>query len=237
MTAGSEGEGCVVIGDADAAARAPIVRVLEGMGFDVRQAETGTEALRLVRSGRPGAVLLDVALPEISGYQVCHMLRNEYGSELPILLLSSNRVESYDKTAGLLLGATDYLAKPFSPDELLARLKAHTRQSAATTPNGNSGESLTPSELRVLRLLASGVHTKVIAAQLAITPKTVSMHIQNAMKKLEVHTRAQAVARAHQLGLVNGHAGSGNGNGNGDVHAHVAERLPRRRREPQRPAA
>jgi len=233
---------CVVIGDGDATAREQVVHVLEGMGFDVRQACTGVEVLRLVRSGRPGAVLLDVALPEVSGYQVCHMLRSEYGSELPILLLSSNRVESYDKTAGLLLGATDYLAKPFSPDELLARLKAHMRQSIARKPNGNDGDTLTPSELRVLRMLASGVHTKVIARDLAITPKTVSVHIQNAMKKLEVPTRTQAVARAHQLGLVNGHAVNGNGNGNGshdEVHAHVAERPAprRRRREPQRPAA
>jgi DNA-binding NarL/FixJ family response regulator len=233
-------QSCVVIGDGDAAAREQIVHILEGMGFDVRQAGTGVEALRLVRSGRPSAVLLDVALPEISGYQVCHMLRSEYGSELPILLLSSNRVESYDKTAGLLLGATDYLAKPFSPDELLARLKAHMRQSIARKPNGSDGDMLTPSELRVLRMLASGVHTKVIARELAITPKTVSVHIQNAMKKLEVPTRTQAVARAHQLGLVNGHAANGNGNGSHDeVHAHVAERPPprRRQREPQRPAA
>jgi DNA-binding NarL/FixJ family response regulator len=245
VTAVSE-QSCVVIGDGDPSAREEIVDVLEGMGFDVRQADTGVEALRLVRSGRPSAVLLDVALPEISGYQVCHMLRGEYGSELPIVLLSSNRVESYDKTAGLLLGATDYLEKPFSPDELLARLKAHMRQSDARTPSGNDGDTLTPSELRVLRMLASGVHTKAIARDLAITPKTVSVHIQNAMKKLEVHTRTQAVARAHQLGLVNGHDGNGNGNGNhhgnhDDVHAHIAERPARARRhrsrEPQRPAA
>jgi len=233
-------QSCVVIGDGDAAAREQVVHVLEGMGFDVRQASTGVEALRLVRSDRPSAVLLDVALPEISGYQVCHMLRGEYGSALPILLLSSNRVESYDKTAGLLLGATDYLAKPFSPDELLARLTAHMRQSTAGKRNGSDGDMLTPSELRVLRMLASGVHTKVIARDLAITPKTVSVHIQNAMKKLEVPTRTQAVARAHQLGLVNGHGANVNGNGNHDeVHAHVAERPAprRRRREPQRPAA
>ena len=182
MTAVSP-QSCVVIGDSDAAAREQVVHVLEGMGFDVRQAGTGVEALRLVRSGRPSAVLLDVALPEISGYQVCHMLRGEYGSDLPIVLLSSNRVESYDKTAGLLLGATDYLEKPFSPDELLARLKAHMRPSAAQKRNGSDGDTLTPSELRVLRMLASGVHTKVIAHELAITPKTVSVHIQNAMKK------------------------------------------------------
>lgn len=239
MTAVSQ-QTCVVIGDGDAGAREQMVHILEGMGFDVRQADTGVEALSLVRSSRPSAVLLDVALPEISGYQVCHMLRGEYGSELPIVLLSSNRVESYDKTAGLLLGATDYLAKPFSPDELLARLKAHMRPAAAQKSNGNEGDSLTPSELRVLRMLASGVHTKVIAHELAITPKTVSVHIQNAMKKLEVPTRTQAVARAHQLGLVNSHGANGNGNGNHDeVHAHIVERpaRPRRHREPQRPAA
>ena len=220
----------MVIGDADPEARAPLTRVLEGMGFDVREAETGPETLRLVRSQRPGAVLLDVALPEISGYQVLHTLRGEYGTDLPIVLLSANRHESYDKAAGLLLGATDYVAKPCAPDELLARLTAHMRPTAEPRVEGVDGETLTPSELRVLRLLASGEPTKSIAARLAITPKTVSMHIQNAMRKLGVHTRTQAVARAHQLGLVNG-------NGNGDFGAHALERPVRRPREPQRPVA
>jgi DNA-binding NarL/FixJ family response regulator len=226
VTAVSDNPGCVVIGDADADARGPLARLLRAMGFEVREAETGPEALQLARFVRPAAVLLDIELPEISGYQVCHMLRGEFGPELPILLFSSNRIESYDKTAGLLLGATDYITKPFAPDELIARVKAHIRQAPPRAPKGT--ETLTRSEIRVLRLLASGVHTKVIASELAITPKTVSMHIQNTMKKLDVHTRTQAVVLAHQLGLVER-------NGDPDVYGHADEQPSRKRA--QRPTA
>ena len=150
-------------------------------------------------------MLLDVALPGISGYQVCQMLRSEYGVELPILLLSADRTEPHDLAAGLLLGADDYIAKPFEPSELLARVTAHTRASQPAAA-GSRAANLTPSELRVLCLLADGMHTKTIAAELSIAPKTVGMHINNAMKKLGVHTRTQAVALAHQLGLVDGRA-------------------------------
>jgi DNA-binding NarL/FixJ family response regulator len=178
-------------------------RLLQRIGFDVLEATTGTEALELARSTRPAAVLLEVALPQISGYQVCKMLRDEYGPNLPILLLSADRLEPYDRAAGLLLGADDYCPKPFSPDTLLARIKRHVHPAAGTPTDGSRATpSLTPSELRVLRLLAAGVHTKVIAVELSITPKTVAMHVHNAMKKLDVHTRTQAVALAHHYQLI-----------------------------------
>lgn len=90
--------------------------------------------------------------------------------------------------------------------------------------------TLTPCELRVLRLLASGMHTKAIAIELSITPKTVSMHIQNAMRKLGVHTRTQAVALAHQLGLVNA-----SGSGLAEVEADAVSGTPRRGRALQVP--
>jgi len=195
--------GRVVIADPDARQRAAMSRLLQRIGFDVLEATTGTDALELARSMRPAAVLLEVALPQISGYQVCKMLRDEYGPNLPILLLSADRLEPHDRAAGLLLGADDYCPKPFAPDTLLARIKRHVHPAVGTSTNGSEvTPSLTPSELRVLRLLAAGVHTKVIAVELSITPKTVAMHVHNAMKKLDVHTRTQAVALAHQYRLI-----------------------------------
>jgi DNA-binding NarL/FixJ family response regulator len=193
----------VVLGDGDPATRARVADLLRSVGFDVREAEKGTEALQLARTARPTVVLLDVALPENSGYQVCHILRSEFGPALPILLFSADRLEPHDKAAGLLLGADDYFAKPLASEELLARVQAHARH-ATPMPADGAAVTLTPSELRVLRLLAGGQHTKGIASELAISPKTVSMHIHNAMKKLEVHSRTQAVALAHRLGLVDG---------------------------------
>jgi DNA-binding NarL/FixJ family response regulator len=195
--------GSVVVADPDAREREVIGQLLQRIGFDVLEATTGTEALELARSTRPAAVLLEVALPQISGYQVCKMLRDECGPDLLILLLSADRLEPYDKVAGLLLGADDYCGKPFTPDALLARIERHKRLAAETLANASSViPRLTPRELRVLRLLASGVHTKVIATELSVTPKTVSTHVHNTMKKLDVHTRTQAVALAHQLRLI-----------------------------------
>jgi DNA-binding NarL/FixJ family response regulator len=226
----------VVVADGDAKARTLTTALLRSVGFDVLEAETGAEVLELTRARRPAAVLLDVALPEINGYQVCHMLRAEHGTKLTIILLSTNRTESYDKAAGLLLGADDYIAKPFAPDELLARIEAHMRASGPR-PNGNGiASTLTPSELRVLRLLALGEHTKAIARELSVTPKTVAMHINNAMKKLDVHTRTQAVALAHQLGLVESGGDRRASAQHRDVQAHALA-PPRRRRGRPGPTA
>lgn len=197
-----------IVADADPEARALVAGLVGQLGVDVVLAGSGPEALGLARSARPAALFLDVALPEIGGCHVCHLLRGEYGRDLPIILLSADRTEPRDKVAGLLLGADDYIAKPFSPGELLARLAAKLRPAseAASAPALSPAVLLTPSELRVLRLLAEGRQAREIARTLSIAPKTVSMHIQNSMKKLGVHTRTQAVVLAHQLGLVNGEA-------------------------------
>jgi DNA-binding NarL/FixJ family response regulator len=197
----------VVVADADAAARRQTTRLLKQAGFEVRVAETGSHALELTRSLGPAAVLLDVALPELSGYQVCHLLREEYGRELAIVLLSADRTEPHDRVAGLLVGADDYVVKPFEPDELLARLEAHTRAGPRAAEKALA--SLTPGERRALGMLAEGMTTKGIARALSVTPKTVGMHINNAMKKLDVHSRTQAVALAYRYGLVNGGVGDG----------------------------
>jgi DNA-binding NarL/FixJ family response regulator len=112
------------------------------------------------------------------------------------------RTEPHDRAAGVLLGADDCFTKPIVAGELLARMASHARAAAPHLNQHTVDATLTPSELRVLRQLARGVPTKTIARELSITPKTVAMHIHNAMKKLDVHTRAQAVALAHQHGLV-----------------------------------
>jgi len=201
-TRGSGGR--VVVGDGDSDSRALAARLLRTVGFDVLEAASGETALAAARETRPAAVLLDVELADISGYQVCHMLRAEWGQSLPILLMSASRTEPYDRAAGLLLGANEYLTKPFAAPELLAWVETNGRppRSEVQPPPEGRGNDLTPSELRVLRLLASGMPPQDIGLELSIAPKTVSMHIHNSMKKLDVHTRTEAVALAHRLGLV-----------------------------------
>jgi DNA-binding NarL/FixJ family response regulator len=218
---------CVVVGETDARTRKLAVRLLRQAGYETHAVGTGPAALELARTLRPAAVLLDVALPEMSGYQVCHTLRGER-EDLSILLLSENRTESYDRVAGLLLGADDYIAKPFAPDELTARLVAHIRDRAARTGHESRLASLTPGERRALKMLAEGMTTKTIAHALSVTPKTVSMHVNNAMKKLDVHSRTQAVALAHRYGLVtgrvDGEAGTPKGANVSVAGAHAAAR-------------
>jgi DNA-binding NarL/FixJ family response regulator len=146
-------------------------------------------------------VLLDVNLPEMSGYNVCRELRAAYGDRLPIVFLSCYRTEGLDRAAGLLIGGDDYVVKPPDIDELLARVRRLIERSREQS-TASDGFGLTPRELEVLQLLGSGRRAPEIAAELRISPKTVSSHVQNIFRKLDVHSRAQAVARAYEYGLV-----------------------------------
>jgi len=159
-------------------------------------------------------VLLDVCLPGVSGYEICRELRDRFGDSLGIIFVSGERVDSIDRVSGLLIGADDYVVKPFDPDELLARVRTVLRRVARPSANGNGNRNgktparavadaeLTPRELEVLQLLSEGLTQPQIASRLVISPRTVGTHIQNLLGKLDVHSRAQAVALAHRVGLV-----------------------------------
>jgi DNA-binding NarL/FixJ family response regulator len=184
----------VLIADADADARGALARLLRGAGYDVRQAASGDEAIALAREHRPAVVILEVPLPVLSGYEVCRSLKAEHGASLPVLFLSGECTEPYDRVAGLLIGGDDYVTKPFAADEVLARVR---RLQASPRPlTAAIRSSLTPRESEVLGLLAQGCSQQEIADRLDIRPKTVGNHIEHVMGKLGVHTRTQAVALA-----------------------------------------
>jgi DNA-binding NarL/FixJ family response regulator len=207
--AAATGEAILVV-DNDPLFRAFARELLVRRGFGVAEAADGEAALSAAALRRPELVLLDVCLPRASGYEVCRELRDRFGDSLGIIFVSGERIESIDRVSGLLLGADDYLAKPFDPDELLARVRTVLRRVARPRGNGNgkalasgvSDEELTPRELEVLQLLAEGMTQPQIARRLVISPRTVGTHIQNLLGKLDVHSRAQAVALAHRMGLV-----------------------------------
>lgn len=204
----------VLIVDDDADFRTLVAEVLLASGLDSFQAGSGEEALELARERRPALVVLDVRLPGVSGYETCRGLREEFGDELPILFVSGDRTESLDRAVGLLLGADDYVVKPFDPDELLARVRRliSKAQPQAAPPAAPSREqTLTRRELDVLRELAAGKRATDIAADLEISPKTVASHVQSILGKLGVRSRAQAVARAYERGLVQGGGTPGSG--------------------------
>ena len=106
--------------------RSMLQAALRHVGFEVHPAATGREAIAAVPQVRPDLIVLDVMLPDIDGFEVCNRLRSE-GSRTPVLFLTA-RDATEDKVRGLTLGADDYLVKPFSLDELVARINAVLRR-------------------------------------------------------------------------------------------------------------
>jgi two-component system OmpR family response regulator len=141
-------------------------------GFEVASALDGRAALRAVREFRPALVVLDIGLPDIDGLEVCRRMRAE-GVDVPVVFLTA-RDATEDKVAGLTIGGDDYLTKPFSLDELIARIRAIVRRSGLTLQErsghlqfadlvldenthevyrGQRPIALTPTEFRLLRYL------------------------------------------------------------------------------------
>ncbi|HKO73747.1 MAG TPA: response regulator transcription factor [Gaiellaceae bacterium] len=189
--------GQILVVDDDPCCRMLVAEALGAVGFETHEVETADEALDFVAGDAPALVILDVNLPLVSGYEVCRRLRDRFGMGLPIVFLSGERVESFDRVAGLLIGADDYVVKPFAPDELVARVQPLLgRSHAPAQPRGLS--RLTKRELEVLGLLAEGKPQAEIADELVITQKTVGTHIEHILSKLGVKSRAQAVALAYR---------------------------------------
>jgi DNA-binding NarL/FixJ family response regulator len=194
------GGGTILLADDDAVTRALVAGVLQRAGYAIVEVETGDEAIDAARAELPRLVILEVNLPALSGYEVCHQLREDYGAGLPIILISGERTEPFDRVAGILIGAHDYMVKPLAPDELLARVRRLARSAMPVTPAVAS--RLTARETEVLRLLAEGCEPAEIAKQLFISRRTVDTHLENVMRKLGVRSRAQAVALAYREELV-----------------------------------
>jgi DNA-binding response OmpR family regulator len=181
-------------------------------GYEVATAEDGERALAMAGSHRYDLVILDVMLPGKDGFQVCRELR-ESGVSTPILMLTAKSQE-IDKVLGLELGADDYVTKPFSPKELVARIRAILRR-GATPPQAieryhfgdvdvdfkkfetlRSGQplDLTAREYSLLKFLIENKDRAVGRAEILeeiwgeetdVFPRTVDSHIANLRKKLE----------------------------------------------------
>ena len=169
------GERILIVEDEPAVARG-LEYGLESEGFVALWAETGRQALDLARGQDPHLILLDLRLPDISGFDVCRQLRAE-GKRMPILMLTA-RDEEMDKVLGLELGADDYVVKPYSLRELISRIRALLRRAYGDLAAAAEGERvafgeveldleqlmvtrrgqpvpLTPTEFRLLRYLVA----------------------------------------------------------------------------------
>ena len=140
----------------------PLSEALEREGFDTSVAGTVADALESARATEPDLVLLDVTLPDGSGYDVCRELRRD--SEVPIIMLTA-RGEETDRVVGLELGADDYIVKPFSAREVVARIRAVLRRAGA--PAKPSGQG--PLEVGELRLDAARRSVSLAGDELDLT--------------------------------------------------------------------
>ena len=209
---GMEHCGTILIVDSDDASRRTAVQVCVRLGYDARPTPTGDELKERLGKDRPILAIVEVELPgPANGLEVMRQLHEAFDDDVPVILVSASQTDAFDRTAGLMLGADDYLAKPLDASELLARVKRSLRRARVLKANGGANGNgyapandagLSPRERQILGLLAEGRTQRQIATELVISSKTVATHIQHILSKLGVHTRAQAVARAFNLGLV-----------------------------------
>jgi DNA-binding response OmpR family regulator len=181
-------------------------------GYEVLPVRTGDEGLRVIQEEEPDLVILDIMLPVLSGFDICRRARKQ-GKKMPILMLTA-RGQEVDKIMGLDLGADDYVTKPFSIPELLARVRALLRRADAGSPlperarfgdvrvefesyeatKRGSGVRLSPKEFGVLRLLVAREGDVVSRTDLLHevwgydrfpTTRTVDNHLASLRSKLE----------------------------------------------------
>jgi DNA-binding response OmpR family regulator len=193
--------GLILVADDDPGARALLTSVLGDAGYAVAVTESGQACLERAERERPRLAILDVCMPDVSGYEVCRRLRERYGPTVPVIFVSGERVDAVDRAAGLLLGGDDYLTKPFSPEELLARVVSLMRRTGEW-PEAPDAPVLTQRELDVLTLLAAGRRRREIASELVISPKTVSAHLTRIYEKLGARDRVQALIVAYRTRLL-----------------------------------
>src|SRR5215510_7684285 len=169
---------------------------LERDGFQVARAGTGTEALRQVRLSPPDLLILDLMLPEMDGLEVCRRLRADAATTtLPIIMLTA-KGDEVDRVVGLEIGADDYIVKPFSPKELIARVRAVLRRSRGPV----SGAPLVVGDIQ----LDGATHQVVVGGRpLSLTPKEFDL-----LRAL-LEARGRVLSREFLLDRVWGYARAG----------------------------
>ncbi|MBM7622823.1 response regulator transcription factor [Sporohalobacter salinus] len=151
-------------------------------GFETEIAYTGKEGLKKIEEENPNLIILDIMLPEMDGWEVCQQLRPE--SDIPILMLSA-KTKDTDKITGLELGADDYVTKPFSPKEVVSRVKAILRRVKADK------EKVADNILNFSQLVINKKHrtVKVNGENISLTPKEFSLLLALASSPRQVFSR------------------------------------------------
>jgi DNA-binding response OmpR family regulator len=204
----------LLIVDDDRELCAMLGEYLDPEGFDADSADTGPLGLERFMRNPPDLVVLDVMLPEMSGFEVLRRIRAM--SRVPVIMLTA-RGEEVDRVVGLEMGADDYLAKPFSARELAARIRAVLRRTPGEAPAegplvwgplqldlrgrrasiGEADLELTSAELRILELLVRAdtrtvtrdeLMTQALGRRLLPTDRSLDTHVSNVRRKISRHT-------------------------------------------------
>lgn len=184
-------------------------------GYEVSVALNGVQALKKLNAKKEkfDLILLDVMMPQMDGWETLKAIRaNNHYKSIPIIMATAVN-EPQKQISGLKFGADDYITKPFILPNLLARIEALLRrvnwQKEDVEVNiefegANSVDitSLTPTETKVLKLVAQGVSNDAIAEKLCVRPVTVKTHLYKIFKKLKVNSRTQATLLALQMKLI-----------------------------------
>lgn len=217
----------ILIADDDAGIRDVLRMGLEVAGFSVAAAADGQEALQMARSLSPDLIVLDIGMPEMDGLTVCRELRKE--SQVPILFLTAQGDE-IDRIVGLEMGADDYVSKPFSPREVVARVRAVLKRAVpASAPSvvlrrgvlsvdpsrhacrvGEASVVLTSREMELLVQLMRrpdnvmsrpAIVDAVYGTNIHVSDRTMDSHLRNLRAKLGQAGCTEAIETVHGVGI------------------------------------
>ena len=176
---------------------------LEFRGYNVDTAENGREALEVLDNLVPDMIICDVMMPEMDGYTLVKHIRKEpVTNRIPVLFLSA-KGQSQDRVKGLNEGADVYMSKPFEPEELVAQVESSLKQIKRWEqgrPKGLDGAptivvphnvELTPTETKVVQLVAKGMANREIANQLNVSQRTIESHVSNMLNKTSLNNRTE----------------------------------------------
>jgi DNA-binding NarL/FixJ family response regulator len=176
---------------------------LEFQGYMVKTAGNGIEALKTLEDYSPDLIICDVMMPEMDGYALVETIRhNPQMNWIPVLFLSA-KGQSEDRIKGLQKGADIYLIKPFEPEELVAQVESSLNQIKRILDHNPqkiendvslkvpSDIQLTPTEFKVVQLVAKGMGNREIAQLLKVSQRTVESHVSNMLNKTSLHNRTE----------------------------------------------
>ncbi|MFF2436338.1 response regulator [Streptomyces sp. NPDC058107] len=212
-----------VIADDQGLVRTGFKMILAADGIEVTaEAADGAEAVAAVRRTRPDVVLMDIRMPEMDGIEATRRIIGDAGpAGTRIIILTTYDLDHY-VYAALTAGASGFLLKDVTPEHLVSALRlvqtgdallaptitrrlierfAHHHEPQTIAPHRDLS-GLTPRELEVLRLLATGLSNAELASQLFLSPTTVKSHVGRILSKLDLRDRVQAVVFAYETGLI-----------------------------------